>query len=393
MAISSKIKEMIGRASWIRRMFDAGNLLKKQYGPGRVCDFSLGNPNIEPPEAFKETIIKIIQDEMTGKHRYMANAGYPEVREKVAEFVSEEQGVKVEGEHVIMTCGAGGGLNVALKTIINKGDRVLVSKPYFMEYSFYVDNHGGTLELVESKEDFDLDIDAFARHITTRTAAVIINSPNNPSGQIYPESTISALVQLLQQKSSEIGRSIYLISDEPYRKIVYDGNTVPSVLRHYRNSIIVTSYSKDLSIPGERIGWVAVHPDADDFKDLVNGMVLCNRILGFVNAPALMQRIIYHLQGSCVDVDVYKRRRDLLCSGLERLGYKFVKPKGTFYLLPKAPGGDDQRFVEALQEELILAVPGRGFGIPGYFRIAFCVDDEVIERSMEGFARAIHAFS
>jgi aspartate aminotransferase len=393
MAISSKIKEMIGRASWIRRMFDAGNLLKKQYGPGRVCDFSLGNPNIEPPEAFKETIIKIIQDEMTGKHRYMANAGYPEVREKVAEFVSEEQGVNVEGEHVIMTCGAGGGLNVALKTIINKGDRVLVSKPYFMEYSFYVDNHGGTLELVESKEDFDLDIDAFARRITTRTAAVIINSPNNPSGQIYPESTISALVQLLQQKSSEIGRSIYLISDEPYRKIVYDGNTVPSVLRHYRNSIIVTSYSKDLSIPGERIGWVAVHPDADDFKDLVNGMVLCNRILGFVNAPALMQRIIYHLQGSCVDVDVYKRRRDRLCSGIERLGYKFVKPKGTFYLLPKAPGGDDQRFVEALQEELILAVPGRGFGIPGYFRIAFCVDDEVIERSMEGFARAIHAFS
>jgi len=393
MAISSKIKEMIGRASWIRRMFDAGNLLKKQYGPGRVCDFSLGNPNIEPPEAFKETIIKIIQDEMTGKHRYMANAGYPEVREKVAEFVSEEQGVNVEGKHVIMTCGAGSGLNVALKTIINKGDRVLVSKPYFMEYSFYVDNHGGTLELVESKEDFDLDIDAFARRITTRTAAVIINSPNNPSGQIYPESTISALVQLLQQKSSEIERSIYLISDEPYRKIVYDGNTVPSVLRHYRNSIIVTSYSKDLSIPGERIGWVAVHPDADDFKDLVNGMVLCNRILGFVNAPALMQRIIYHLQGSCVDVDVYKRRRDLLCSGLERLGYKFVKPKGTFYLLPKAPGDDDQRFVEALQEELILAVPGRGFGIPGYFRIAFCVDDEVIERSMEGFARAIHAFS
>ncbi len=393
MAISSKIKEMIGRASWIRRMFDAGNLLKKQYGPGRVCDFSLGNPNIEPPEAFKETIIKIIQDEMTGKHRYMANAGYPEVREKVAEFVSEEQGVNVEGKHVIMTCGAGGGLNVALKTIINQGDRVLVSKPYFMEYSFYVDNHGGTLELMESKEDFDLDIDAFARHITTRTAAVIINSPNNPSGQIYPESTISALAQLLQQKSNEIGRSIYLVSDEPYRKIVYDGNTVPSVFRHYRNSIIVTSYSKDLSIPGERIGWAAVHPDADDFKDLVNGMVLCNRILGFVNAPALMQRIIYHLQGSCVDVDVYKRRRDLLCSGLERLGYKFFKPKGAFYLLPKAPGSDDQRFVEALQEELILAVPGRGFGIPGYFRIAFCVDDEVIERSMEGFARAIHAFS
>ena len=283
-------------------------------------------------------------------------------------------------------------MNLALKTLINHGDRVLVSKPFFKEYAFYVDNHGGTLEPVDGKDDLDLDINEIAEHITPATTAVIINSPNNPSGMIYPESTIAALGEMLTKKSSEMGRSIYLVSDEPYRKIVYDGYVVPSVCALYRNSIVVNSYSKELSIPGERIGWVVVHPDADDAEDIINGMILCNRILGFVNAPALMQRAISYLQGKSVDAGIYRRKRDLLCSGLARSGYQFIKPKGTFYLLPKAPGGDDLKFVEALQEELILTVPGRGFGAPGYFRIAFCVDDEVIERSMEGFARTIRAF-
>ncbi|KPJ89224.1 MAG: aspartate aminotransferase [Spirochaetes bacterium DG_61] len=392
MAIAFKIKEMMGRASWIRRMFDAGNTLKEQYGQDRVCDFSLGNPNMDPPPEFVETVVRIIRDEIPAKHSYMPNAGYPEVRKKVAEYVSSEQKVPLTGNHVVLTCGAGGGMNVVLKTLLNHGDRMLVSKPFFMEYAFYVDNHGGTLEPVEGKNNFDLDIDEIAAHITPTTTAVIINSPNNPSGMIYPESTIAALGEMLTKKSSEMGRSIYLVSDEPYRKIVYDGYVVPSVCGHYRNSIVVNSYSKDLSIPGERIGWVAVHPDADDAEDIINGMILCNRILGFVNAPALMQRVIYHLQGKSVDAEVYRRKRDLLCSGLEKRGYQFIKPKGTFYLLPKAPGGDDLKFVEALQEELILTVPGRGFGAPGYFRIAFCVNDGVIERSMEGFARTIRAF-
>jgi aspartate aminotransferase len=392
MAISFKIKEMMGRASWIRRMFDAGNRLKEQYGTDRVCDFSLGNPNMEPPLEFSETLMKTIRERDPERHCYMPNAGYADVRDAVACYVAEEQNIGLTGEQVIMTCGAGGGMNVALKTIINQGDRVLVSTPYFMEYAFYVDNHGGVLESVEGGRDLDLDVDRIADHIGSSTAAVIINSPNNPSGMIYPEDTIEALGEMLQSKSSEVGRSIYLVSDEPYRKIVYDGNVVPSVCEHYRNSIIVNSYSKDLSIPGERIGWAAVHPDADDAEDLINGMILCNRVLGFVNAPALMQRVVRHLQGRSVDPVLYTRKRDTLCSGLQELGYEFTKPMGTFYLFPRAPGGDDLRFVEALQEELILTVPGRGFGAPGYFRIAFCVDDDVIDRSMEGFARAIRAF-
>jgi len=392
MAIAFKIKEMLGRSSWIRRMFDAGNKLKEQYGSDRVCDFSLGNPNIDPPEEFQETLLRVVSEKKPFKHCYMPNAGYPEVRAKVAQYVAEEQKAAISEKQLILTCGSGGGLNVALKTLINQGDRVLVSKPYFMEYASYVDNHGGVLELVEGKGDLDLDIDEIASHITSQTSALIINSPNNPSGMIYPETTIASLGEMLQRKSSEVGRSIYLLSDEPYRKIVYDGNVVPSICAHYRNSIIVSSYSKDLSIPGERIGWVAVHPDADDAQDLINGMILCNRILGFVNAPALMQRVVQHLQGTSVDAELYRRKRDLLCSGLEKLGYSFKKPMGSFYLLPKAPGGDDLRFVETLQEELILTVPGRGFGAPGYFRIAFCVEDGVIERSMEGFARAIRAF-
>jgi aspartate aminotransferase len=392
MAIAFKIKEMLGRSSWIRRMFDAGNKLKEQYGSDRVCDFSLGNPNINPPDEFQETLLRVVSEKKPFKHCYMPNAGYPEVRTRVAQYVAEEQKVAISGELIILTCGSGGGLNIALKTLINQGDRVLVSKPFFMEYASYVDNHGGVLEPVEGKGDFDLDIDEIAAHITSQTTAVIINSPNNPSGMIYPETTIASISEMLQRKSSEVGRSIYLLSDEPYRKLVYDGNVVPSICAHYRNSIIVSSYSKDLSIPGERIGWAAVHPDADDAQDLINGMILCNRILGFVNAPALMQRVVQHLQGRSVDTELYRRKRDILCSGLEKLGYSFTKPKGSFYLLPKAPGGDDLRFVETLQEELILTVPGRGFGAPGYFRIAFCVEDGVIERSMEGFARAIRAF-
>jgi len=391
MAISEKVRRQLESSSWIRRMFEAGNTLKATYGTDRVCDFSLGNPNIEPPEQFTRTLIDLLQGEGRGTHRYMPNGGYPEVRKRVAEFVSEEQHVSLRGDHLILTCGAGGGLNVALKTILNPGDTVLVSTPYFVEYTTYVDNHGGVLETVSGRDGFEPDIDALAAHITEKTAALIINSPNNPSGHVYPEETIRKIGQLLGEKSAETGRVIYLISDEPYRKIVYDGVQVPPVFPHYRNTMIVSSYSKDLSIPGERIGWLAVHPEAEDSEDLMNGIILCNRILGYVNAPAFMQRAIQHLQGYSVDVELYRRKRDSLCAGLHALGYEFMKPKGTFYLFPKAPGGDDMSFVQVLQEQLVLTVPGSGFGGPGYFRIAFCVDDDVIERSMEGFARAIRA--
>jgi aspartate aminotransferase len=386
MAVAGKIKEMMERSSWIRKMFETGAQLKAQHGAENVYDFSLGNPNLEPPLEFTKALKEILEEDIHMKHAYMPNAGYPDVREQIAEYVSNEQGVKVSGNHVIMTCGAGGGLNVAIKTVTNPGDQILAPAPCFMEYNFYADNHGGVLDLVPCKEDFDIDVAAVESRISAKTAAIIINSPNNPSGRVFPESTLKELGEMLRRKQSEFGRAVYLISDEPYRKIVYDGVEVPSILSCYENSIVVTSYSKDLSIPGERIGWLAVHPEADDVNNLMGGLTLCNRILGYVNAPALMQRAVGRLQGLSVDVSIYQKKRDLLCDGLAELGYQFTKPQGAFYLFPRTPG-DDMEMVSALQEEMILVVPGRGCGLPNHIRIAYCVEDEVIKRSMEGFGK------
>jgi aspartate aminotransferase len=391
MAVADKIHEMMERSSWIRKMFETGAQLKAKYGADRVCDFSLGNPNLEPPVQFRERLIELAAEAIPVKHGYMPNAGYVEVRQRIAEFVSGEQGTPLQAQHIIMTCGAGGALNVALKTILNPGDEVVAVTPCFMEYRFYADNHGGILRLVPCGRNFDLFVPAIRENIGPKTAAVIINTPNNPSGAIYPESTLVELGGVLREKSAEIGRDIYLVCDEPYRKIVYDGIRVPSIFSAYSNSIIATSYSKDLSIPGERIGFLAVHPAAADAENLVNGMILCNRILGFVNAPALMQRIVGDLQGACVDVDRYREKRDILCQGLSSIGYEFVKPQGTFYLFPKSPTDNDMEIVDALRRERILTVPGRGFSYPGYFRIAYCVEDEVIKRSLEGFAKAYNA--
>lgn len=398
MAISGKILEMIEKSSWIRKMFETGSQMKEQYGAENVCDFSLGNPDLEPPASFYKVLKdKIYSGGPSGHgympHGYMPNAGYPEVRSKIAAYIEKEHGIRMSGRNVLMTCGAGGALNVALKTILNSGDIVMTSAPGFMEYYFYADNNGGILDMVRSMEDFNLDVEKMERRITKHTAALIINSPNNPSGKVYPEATLKRLGEMLERKSREIGRTIYLISDEPYRKIVYDGIKIPSVFSCYRNSIIITSFSKDLSIPGERIGYMAIHPEADAVDDFLNGAVLCNRILGFVNAPALMQRTVGEILDETVDIGLYKKRRDMLCEALAGIGYSFSIPEGTFYLFPKALGGDDLKTVEALQEERILTVPGRGFGVKGYFRIAFCVDEDVILRSFEGFQRAFQRLS
>ncbi|MGO9410747.1 MAG: pyridoxal phosphate-dependent aminotransferase [Spirochaetia bacterium] len=387
MAVSSKILGMMETASWIRRMFEAGNALRAQYGADRVCDFSLGNPDVEPPARFQAALREVVEASVPLKHGYMPNAGYPETRARVAEVVRREQGVELDAAHVVMSCGASGGLNSALKAILNPGDEVLATTPCFMEYASYVDNHGGRLVLAPSAPDFDLDVAALESKIGPRTAAVLVNSPNNPTGRIYPRQTLEKLANMLSAAGRKTGRTIYLIADEPYRKLAYDGEEVPGIMSVYPHSIVVTSHSKDLSLPGERIGHVAVNPQADDAKRLVDGIILCTRILGYVNAPALMQRTVAKIQGLSVDVEIYKKKRDLFCSALSSLGYQFATPQGAFYIFPRAPGGDDLAFVKALQEELVLVVPGRGFSFPGYFRIAYCVDTAVIERSFAGFEK------
>lgn len=380
---------MINQSSFIRQMFEEGRILKEKYGEENICDFTIGNPNIEPPKSFSKAIKKIINQKIPGKHGYMPNTGYEYVKEKVAKRVTREQEIHIPGENIVMTCGAGGGLNIILRTILNPGDNVITPIPYFVEYKNYVKNYGAEINLVDSKINFDLDLKTIEKAVNGRTAAVIINSPNNPSGFIYSEDRIRELGELLRRKSKEVGRTIYLISDEPYRKIAFDGIKVPPIHPFYKNSFVVTSCSKDLSIPGERIGWISINPVIDDLEDTISAMGLCKRILGFVNAPALMQRVIAEIIDDEANLDLYQGKKDKLCSMLKSLGYKFIEPKGTFYLMPKAPGGDDLEFVQRLKENKILAVPGRGFGLKGYFRLAFCVDDSVIERSYEGFKKAI----
>ena len=385
MTIATKVRDFMGRASWIRRMFEEGRQLKALYGADNVFDFSLGNPFLEPPPEFTDALIEIAHHNPPGCHVYMPNAGFPETCEAIAHYVSEEQGVKVPSGTVMVTCGAAGALNIMLKTLLDPGEEVILLTPYFAEYFFYVDNSGGKPVLVPTGKDFSLDTEAIEKSITPKTRAVLINSPNNPTGKVYRESDLRDLAELLIRKSRDLERPIYLISDEPYRKIVYDDVTVPAIFSIYPNSFIATSYSKSHSLAGERIGYLAAHPDIENVQEFMDGFILCNRILGFVNAPALMQRIIPKILGAVCDVPQYQRKRDLLCEGLAEHGYQFHRPEGAFYLFPRSLIENDIQFVRELQNERILTVPGSGFGTPGYFRISYCVADETILRAMDGF--------
>ncbi len=389
MPVSTKIVEFGKKSSWIRKMFEEGARLKKEHGPQNVFDFSLGNPNLDPADAVKNAIVEAAKDDSSGVHGYMPNAGLPATRAAVAQKIREDEGIAIDENHVVMTVGAGGALNVIFKTILNPGDEVIVPKPFFVEYTFYADNHGGKAVLVPTLEDFSLDLSAIESAITPKTAAVLINSPNNPTGKVYSERDVMALGKLLEKKSLDIGRDILLLSDEPYRGITYDGVMVPSIFKAYANSMVATSFSKDLSLPGERLGYIAVNPGVSDKAATIDGLVLSNRILGFVNAPALIQRAVRTVLRDIVDVSVYKRRRDRLYEALTSFGYQCVKPEGAFYLFPKSPLADDVEFVARLQKKLVLTVPGTGFGGPGYFRIAYCVSDGTIEGSLKGFEEAI----
>lgn len=380
--ISSKIGSLLDKASWIRKMFEEGVELSRIYGADKVYDFSLGNPNLEPPAAFTQALKELALNPVPGMHRYMSNAGYPETRRAVAAVLAGETGLAFNENHIVMTCGAGGALNVVLKTLLDPGDEVIVLSPFFMEYNFYIDNHGGTPCAVKTNADFQLDLEAIERAVNPKTRAVIINSPNNPTGAVYNAASLQKLGELLAEKEKEFGREIYVISDEPYAKIVYDGVTVPKVFKLIKNTIVATSHSKDLALPGERIGYIAVSPEIEDVDLLMNGLVFCNRTLGFTNAPALMQRLVAGLQRESVDINVYMEKRDILYNHLTSLGFQVVKPQGAFYLFPRSPLPDDVEFVRTAQKHNILVVPGSGFGSPGYFRISYCIANKIIENSL-----------
>ena len=392
MAVSHKVKRFVEDGGWIRRMFEAGITLKQQYSDDKVFDLSLGNPVVEPPPQFHQELRRLAENPIRGMHRYMPNAGYPETRDAVAAGLREETGIQFGLGDIVMTCGAAGALNVVLKTILNLGEEVVFFAPYFVEYGYYVDNHGGTPVIAPTDTSFQPDLTALEGLITPRTRAVLINSPNNPSGAVYSAELLKELGALLRRKGSEYGTEIFLISDEPYRRIIYDGLTYPQVFPYYEATIVVNSHAKDLALPGERIGYIAVNPAYAGKGELVDGFIFCNRILGYVNAPALMQHAVRALKGITVDVGEYQRKRDYLYGKLTGMGYTLFKPQGAFYMFPRAPQDDDLAFVEELQRWNVLTVPGRGFGSPGYFRISYCLEDRVLEGAMEGFARAAQEF-
>ncbi|MDR1081606.1 MAG: pyridoxal phosphate-dependent aminotransferase [Deltaproteobacteria bacterium] len=392
MLISTRMSLALQSGSMVRKMFEEGIRLKAEHGKDKVFDYSLGNPDLPPPESFVNALRSAAVDgEAPGVHGYMPNGGWPDVREAVAEYltaINPGLGVPFGGRHVVMTVGAAGAMNCVLKALLDPGDEVIALAPYFMEYGFYADNHGGVLKPIQTDEAFRPDPDRVLAAVTPRTRALIVNTPNNPTGAVYSEGELHALGEALDEAGRIAGRPVFLISDEPYRKIVFGGLEAPSVFSAYRHSIAVTSFSKDLSIPGERLGYAAVSPLVDGAEELVSALVLANRILGSVNAPSLMQRVVKGLLRDSADLSVYETRSGILAEALAEAGYELTRPQGTFYLFPRSPVPDDMGFAETLRDELILAVPGSGFGRPGHFRLSLCLDEKMIRKSIPAFTRA-----
>ena len=367
-------------------MFEEGEKLRRIYGNEKVFDFSLGNPDPEPPLKLKAALQQLVLEDIPGLHGYMSNAGFSEVRAKIAEAINHDTSKRLTGENIIMTCGAGGALNVVLKTLLNPGEEVIVFKPYFGEYEFYVQNYNGKMvELSTSPDTFEPDLHLLEKNITPLTKAVIINSPNNPTGVVYSEKLLIEMAAILEKKERDFGSAIYVISDEPYSKLVYDGVKIPPVLNIFKNSILVNSFSKSHSLAGERIGFIAVNDSLAGVKDLLKGLVFCNRILGYVNAPALFQKVVAMTLSDTVDAHIYQERRDILYNSLIEMGYSCVKPHGAFYLFPKSLIPDDMEFKDRALKHNLVIVPGSGFKCPGYFRISYCVSLETIKNSLPAF--------
>ena len=387
--ISSKMEALLQSNSVIRNMFEEGKKLSQIYGDENVYDFSIGNPNVEPPEHIKSIINEILNSESPNLiHGYMNNSGYEDVRDSIASYLNKKENLSLNKDNIVMTCGAAGGLNIILKTLLNPGDEVITFAPYFGEYKNYVNNFDGKLIVVPTDiNNFEPDLNALKNAISPNTKALIINTPNNPTGVIYSSDFLKNLGNLLEDKQKEFNSNIYLISDEPYREIVYDNAVVPCLLKYYKNTFIGYSYSKSLSLPGERIGYVVVNNEMDDFNAIVDSLNIANRILGFVNAPSLFQRVISKCLDDEVDVSIYKRNFDLLYNHLINLGFTCVKPEGTFYLFPRTPIADDKKFCEDAKKFNLLLVPGSSFGCPGHFRISYCVSYETIKNSLPAFEK------
>ncbi len=393
--LSSTVQGYLANSSMIRRMFEAGIELRKKYGAENVYDFSLGNPDLPAPaqvvDGLRAFCGRAAQPFAFG---YTPNAGAPWAREALAAWLSRDQGVSLMADDVIISVGAASALNAVLKALFNPGEELLTFAPYFVEYGFYVANHGGVLATVPSRpETFAPDPEALEKAVSAKTRAVLINSPHNPTGAVYSLEDLKAIIAVLERKTEEYGRPVWLISDEPYRFLAYDGIEVPSVLPLYRYAICVSSFSKNLSLPGERIGYAALSPLLEARGEVMAALCLTNRILGYVNAPIIGQHIMVAALGASVDADIYVKRRNAMAEVLTAAGYEYQLPRGSFYFFPKAPGGDDKAFIAALTEERVLGVPGSGFGCPGYFRLAFCVDESVIRRAADGFAAARKRFA
>jgi len=388
MTISTFIADEMTRGSWIRKMFEEGIRMKRELGADNVFDFSLGNPDVAPPDEFQRVLSEEAAKTGAGLHGYMPNAGYDECRRVVAGTYAAETGLQFTPNDIIMSCGAGGGMNVVMKTLLDAGDEVVLLTPYFVEYGFYVTNHGGKPVFVPTDDRFLPDVDRIEAAITPKTKAIIINSPNNPTGVVYPAESLKSLGEMLARAGAKHNRVIYLLSDEPYRALLFDGIVFPSPLTAYEHTIVVTSSSKDLSLAGERIGHIAISPLTPHKADITAAATFCTRTLGFLNANALMQRVVSRLQGVKVSMEPYQRRRDLICNGLAPLGFSFVKPRGAFYLFPKSPLEDDVEFAALMRKYHVIVVPGVGFRGPGHFRISYAVPDSTIKRSLEHFGEA-----
>ena len=386
--IAEKMKNMVANSSAIRAMFEEGNRLEKIYGAENVFGFSLGNPNVPAPEAVKKAIFELLEEEdPVALHGYTnSNCGYGDVREAVAVSLNERFGTHFEGKNIVMTVGAAGGLNVILKSLINPGDEVIAFAPYFGEYRSYTNNYDGVLvEISPNTEDFQPKLDEFEQKITPKTKAVIVNTPNNPTGVVYSEETIKKLAAVMEGKQKEFGTDIFLISDEPYRELVYDGVQVPYLTKYYANTIVGYSYSKSLSLPGERIGYLVIPDEVTDSEEVLAAANVATRILGFVNAPTLQQKIVAKCLNEKTDISYYDRNREALYQGLRDCGFSCIKPQGAFYLFVKSPVADEKEFCAAAKKYNLLIVPGSSFACPGYVRLAYCVSCETIINSLPKF--------